>query len=214
MFFWPRSRIIWQHMCLFTVWEHRMFGFGTVSFRLSVMPSVQWGAQFSSPCSWGFWMVRPEWFLFVCLRYELRETTKQFLHIFFKCTTPEFMQVHISGNVYDSVLWNTDLCVFLWLYVGLWWCILFIKLSLLYIDPIWLLTERSACRVDQISGAYGWWGERTSFLTSLPSCRTENYVPGLHLLTFQHPRNHSQPDKVLQDSMSFHLSFILGTFTT
>lgn len=56
--------------------------------------------------------------------------------------------------------------------------------------------KRSACRVDQISGAYGWWGERTSFLTSLPSCRTENYVPGLHLLTFQHPRNHSQPDKV------------------
>uniref|UniRef100_A0AAR2IQ65 Multiple EGF-like-domains 8 n=1 Tax=Pygocentrus nattereri TaxID=42514 RepID=A0AAR2IQ65_PYGNA len=55
---------------------------------------------------------------------------------------------------------------------------------------------RSACRVDQISGAYGWWGERTRFLTSLPSCRTENYVPGLHLLTFQHPRNQSQPDKV------------------
>lgn len=58
------------------------------------------------------------------------------------------------------------------------------------------LTERSACRVDQISGAYGWWGERTLFLTSLHSCRTENYVPGLHLLTFQHPRNDSQPDKV------------------
>uniref|UniRef100_M3ZXA9 Multiple EGF-like-domains 8 n=1 Tax=Xiphophorus maculatus TaxID=8083 RepID=M3ZXA9_XIPMA len=55
---------------------------------------------------------------------------------------------------------------------------------------------RSACRVDQISGAYGWWGERTRFLTSLHSCRTENYVPGLHLLTFQHPRNDSQPDKV------------------
>lgn len=52
------------------------------------------------------------------------------------------------------------------------------------------------CRVDQISGAYGWWGERTLFLTSLHSCRTENYVPGLHLLTFQHPRNDSQPDKV------------------
>uniref|UniRef100_A0AAR2K5K4 Multiple EGF-like-domains 8 n=1 Tax=Pygocentrus nattereri TaxID=42514 RepID=A0AAR2K5K4_PYGNA len=58
------------------------------------------------------------------------------------------------------------------------------------------VSERSACRVDQISGAYGWWGERTRFLTSLPSCRTENYVPGLHLLTFQHPRNQSQPDKV------------------
>lgn len=58
------------------------------------------------------------------------------------------------------------------------------------------LAERSACRVDQISGAYGWWGERTRFLTSLPFCRTENYVPGLHLLTFQHPRNDSQPDKV------------------
>ncbi|MEQ2193632.1 hypothetical protein XENOCAPTIV_006977, partial [Xenoophorus captivus] len=56
--------------------------------------------------------------------------------------------------------------------------------------------KRSACRVDQISGAYGWWGERTRFLTSLHSCRTENYVPGLHLLTFQHPRNDSQPDKV------------------
>ncbi|XP_076868849.1 multiple epidermal growth factor-like domains protein 8 [Brachyhypopomus gauderio] len=58
------------------------------------------------------------------------------------------------------------------------------------------LLEHSACRVDQISGAYGWWGERTRFLTSLPSCRTENYVPGLHLLTYQHPRNLSQPDKV------------------
>uniref|UniRef100_A0A8C9SJ64 Multiple EGF like domains 8 n=1 Tax=Scleropages formosus TaxID=113540 RepID=A0A8C9SJ64_SCLFO len=55
---------------------------------------------------------------------------------------------------------------------------------------------RSACRVDQISGAYGWWGERTRFLTSLHSCRIENYVPGMHLLTFQHPRNNSQPDKV------------------
>ncbi|KAK2844814.1 hypothetical protein Q5P01_011473 [Channa striata] len=59
-----------------------------------------------------------------------------------------------------------------------------------------ILAERSACRVDQISGAHGWWGERTLFLTSLHSCRTENYVPGLHLLTFQHPRNDSQPDKV------------------
>ncbi|XP_028836876.1 multiple epidermal growth factor-like domains protein 8 [Denticeps clupeoides] len=58
------------------------------------------------------------------------------------------------------------------------------------------VSERSACRVDQISGAYGWWGERTTFLTSLHYCRTENYVPGLHLLTFQHPRNDSQPDKV------------------
>uniref|UniRef100_A0A8C7C7Q8 Multiple EGF like domains 8 n=1 Tax=Oncorhynchus kisutch TaxID=8019 RepID=A0A8C7C7Q8_ONCKI len=58
------------------------------------------------------------------------------------------------------------------------------------------VSDQSACRVDQISGAYGWWGERTRFLTSLLSCRTENYVPGLHLLTFQHPRNDSQPDKV------------------
>ncbi|KPP71082.1 Multiple epidermal growth factor-like domains protein 8-like, partial [Scleropages formosus] len=58
------------------------------------------------------------------------------------------------------------------------------------------VSERSACRVDQISGAYGWWGERTRFLTSLHSCRIENYVPGMHLLTFQHPRNNSQPDKV------------------
>lgn len=70
----------------------------------------------------------------------------------------------------------------------------------LYNKKFWPLAERSACRVDQISGAYGWWGERTSFLTSLPSCRTENYVPGLHLLTFQHPRNQSQPDKVCQDA--------------
>ncbi|XP_035278041.1 multiple epidermal growth factor-like domains protein 8 isoform X2 [Anguilla anguilla] len=58
------------------------------------------------------------------------------------------------------------------------------------------VSEQSACRVDQISGAYGWWGERTRFLTSLHSCRTENYVPGLHLLTYQYPRNVSQPDKV------------------
>lgn len=58
------------------------------------------------------------------------------------------------------------------------------------------LIEQSVCHVDQISGAYGWWGKRTLFLTSLHSCRTENYVPGLHLLTFQQPRNDSQPDKV------------------
>ncbi|KAG7276205.1 hypothetical protein CRUP_004796, partial [Coryphaenoides rupestris] len=58
------------------------------------------------------------------------------------------------------------------------------------------VSERSACRVDQISGTYGWWGERTRFLTALNSCRTDNDVPGLHLLTFQHPRNDSQPDKV------------------
>ncbi|KAJ8289826.1 hypothetical protein GJAV_G00005770 [Gymnothorax javanicus] len=58
------------------------------------------------------------------------------------------------------------------------------------------VSEQSACHVDQISGAYGWWGERTRFLTSLTSCRTESYVPGLHLLTYQYPRNVSQPDKV------------------
>ncbi|XP_010892421.2 multiple epidermal growth factor-like domains protein 8 [Esox lucius] len=58
------------------------------------------------------------------------------------------------------------------------------------------VSDQTACRVDQISGAYGWWGERTRFLVSLLNCRTENYVPGLHLLTFQHPRNDSQPDKV------------------
>ncbi|XP_066575426.1 multiple epidermal growth factor-like domains protein 8 [Amia ocellicauda] len=58
------------------------------------------------------------------------------------------------------------------------------------------VSERSACRVDQISGAFGWWGERCRFLTSLASCRSHSFVPGLHLLTFQHPRNDSQPDKV------------------
>lgn len=78
---------------------------------------------------------------------------------------------------------------------------------------LWPLAERSACRVDQISGAYGWWGERTRFLTSLPSCRTENYVPGLHLLTFQHPRNQSQPDKVWQVQSWALMTLTLDAFS-
>ncbi|XP_045900405.1 multiple epidermal growth factor-like domains protein 8 [Micropterus dolomieu] len=57
------------------------------------------------------------------------------------------------------------------------------------------VSEQSACRLDRISGAYGWWAERR-LLTSHHSCRTEDYAPGLHLLTFQNPRNNSQPDKV------------------
>lgn len=78
---------------------------------------------------------------------------------------------------------------------------------------LWPLAERGACRVDQISGAYGWWGERTRFLTSLPFCRTENYVPGLHLLTFQHPRNQSQPDKVWQVQPWALMTLALDTFS-
>nr|XP_041568334.1 multiple epidermal growth factor-like domains protein 8 [Taeniopygia guttata] len=58
------------------------------------------------------------------------------------------------------------------------------------------LAERSRCRVGQISGTHGWWGPRADFLTELPQCRSRGVPPGLHLLTFQHPKNESQPDKV------------------
>ncbi|KAK6469756.1 multiple epidermal growth factor-like domains protein 8 [Huso huso] len=58
------------------------------------------------------------------------------------------------------------------------------------------VTESSSCRVDQISRAYGWWGENTRFITSLEDCQRDNHAPGIHLLTFQNPRNDSQPDKV------------------
>ncbi|XP_053908557.1 LOW QUALITY PROTEIN: multiple epidermal growth factor-like domains protein 8 [Cuculus canorus] len=58
------------------------------------------------------------------------------------------------------------------------------------------LTEQSRCRVGQIAGTHGWWGARPLFLTALAQCRSANFPPGLHLLTFQHPRNDSQPDKV------------------
>ncbi|XP_041081633.1 multiple epidermal growth factor-like domains protein 8 [Polyodon spathula] len=58
------------------------------------------------------------------------------------------------------------------------------------------VTESSSCRVDQISRAYGWWGEKTRFITSLEDCQRDNRAPGIHLLTFQNPRNDSQPDKV------------------
>lgn len=50
--------------------------------------------------------------------------------------------------------------------------------------------------MGQISGTHGWWGPQPDFLTALPQCRTRNFQPGLHLLTHQHPRNDSQPDKV------------------
>lgn len=57
-------------------------------------------------------------------------------------------------------------------------------------------TEQSRCRVGQISGTYGWWGPRPVFVTTLERCQAENFLPGLHLVTYQHPRNDSQPDKV------------------
>lgn len=56
--------------------------------------------------------------------------------------------------------------------------------------------EQSRCRVGQISGTYGWWGPRPVFVTALQHCRTANFLPGLHLVTYQQPRNDSQPDKV------------------
>ncbi|MGH0185680.1 UNVERIFIED_CONTAM: hypothetical protein FKN15_018655 [Acipenser sinensis] len=62
--------------------------------------------------------------------------------------------------------------------------------------PVSLPDESSSCRVDQISRAYGWWGEKTRFITSLEDCQRDNHAPGIHLLTFQNPRNDSQPDKV------------------
>ncbi|XP_074837451.1 multiple epidermal growth factor-like domains protein 8 [Carettochelys insculpta] len=58
------------------------------------------------------------------------------------------------------------------------------------------IAEQSRCRVGQISGTYGWWGPRPVFITSLEGCQRHNFLPGLHLITYQHPRNDSQPDKV------------------
>uniref|UniRef100_A0A8C8VJG7 Multiple EGF like domains 8 n=1 Tax=Pelusios castaneus TaxID=367368 RepID=A0A8C8VJG7_9SAUR len=58
------------------------------------------------------------------------------------------------------------------------------------------LAEQSRCHVGQISGTYGWWGPRPVFITALENCQHQNFLPGLHLLTFQQPRNDSQPDKV------------------
>ncbi|XP_074991103.1 multiple epidermal growth factor-like domains protein 8 [Calonectris borealis] len=63
-------------------------------------------------------------------------------------------------------------------------------------DTCMPVAEQSRCRVGQISGTYGWWGPRPVFITALPHCRTANFLPGLHLVTYQQPRNDSQPDKV------------------
>uniref|UniRef100_A0A8C4SXY5 Multiple EGF like domains 8 n=1 Tax=Erpetoichthys calabaricus TaxID=27687 RepID=A0A8C4SXY5_ERPCA len=58
------------------------------------------------------------------------------------------------------------------------------------------VSEFNSCKVDPISGAYGWWGQKTRFITSLEECQRDNFTPGIHLLTYQNPRNDSQPDKV------------------
>ncbi|KAE8593599.1 hypothetical protein XENTR_v10019212 [Xenopus tropicalis] len=58
------------------------------------------------------------------------------------------------------------------------------------------ISERSSCSVGQISGMHGWWGTATTFITTLDGCRTHNFLPGLHLITYHHPRNESQPDGV------------------
>ncbi|XP_074786402.1 multiple epidermal growth factor-like domains protein 8, partial [Athene noctua] len=63
-------------------------------------------------------------------------------------------------------------------------------------DTCMPVAEQSRCRVGQISGTYGWWGPRPVFITALQHCRTANFLPGLHLITYQQPRNDSQPDKV------------------
>ncbi|XP_064359618.1 multiple epidermal growth factor-like domains protein 8 isoform X1 [Dromaius novaehollandiae] len=63
-------------------------------------------------------------------------------------------------------------------------------------DTCMPVAEQSRCRVGQISGTYGWWGPRPVFVTALEHCRTANFLPGLHLITYQQPRNDSQPDKV------------------
>ncbi|XP_072704321.1 multiple epidermal growth factor-like domains protein 8 [Ciconia boyciana] len=63
-------------------------------------------------------------------------------------------------------------------------------------DTCMPVAEQSRCRVGQISGTYGWWGPRPVFVTALQHCRTANFLPGLHLVTYQQPRNDSQPDKV------------------
>ncbi|XP_043935354.1 multiple epidermal growth factor-like domains protein 8 [Protopterus annectens] len=59
-----------------------------------------------------------------------------------------------------------------------------------------LVSDESNCRVDRISDAYGWWGEKTTFIPLLEGCQKSNFLPGLHLITYQRPRNDSQPDKV------------------
>ncbi|XP_062823192.1 multiple epidermal growth factor-like domains protein 8 [Anolis carolinensis] len=58
------------------------------------------------------------------------------------------------------------------------------------------LSERGSCQVEKISGAFGWWGPQPFFVTSLAQCQRDNLLPGLHLITYQQPRNDSQPDKV------------------
>ncbi|XP_007430507.1 multiple epidermal growth factor-like domains protein 8 [Python bivittatus] len=58
------------------------------------------------------------------------------------------------------------------------------------------ISEQSRCQVEKISGTYGWWGPQSSFITSLGQCQHEDFLPGLHLITYQQPRNDSQPDKV------------------
>ncbi|XP_039208131.1 multiple epidermal growth factor-like domains protein 8 [Crotalus tigris] len=58
------------------------------------------------------------------------------------------------------------------------------------------ISEQARCQVGKISGTYGWWGPQSFFITSLAHCQRENFLPGLHLITYQQPRNDSQPDKV------------------
>uniref|UniRef100_A0ACB8FSR9 Multiple epidermal growth factor-like domains protein 8 n=3 Tax=Sphaerodactylus townsendi TaxID=933632 RepID=A0ACB8FSR9_9SAUR len=58
------------------------------------------------------------------------------------------------------------------------------------------LSERGRCQVEKISGTFGWWGPQPYFVTSLAQCQRESFLPGLHLITYQQPRNDSQPDKV------------------
>ncbi|XP_069798535.1 multiple epidermal growth factor-like domains protein 8 [Narcine bancroftii] len=57
-------------------------------------------------------------------------------------------------------------------------------------------TEQDRCRVETVSGTVGWWGAETTFISSLDQCERADLRPGLHLLTYLHPVNLSQPDQV------------------
>lgn len=56
--------------------------------------------------------------------------------------------------------------------------------------------EQWRCAPGLLAGSPGWWGPRPQFLRDLPQCRSHDLPPGLHLLTYLHPKNESQPDKV------------------
>lgn len=55
---------------MFTVWQHRLLGPGSLPVWLPVLPGVQWHSSFSGPCPWGIWLVCSEWVLPTCVRWD------------------------------------------------------------------------------------------------------------------------------------------------